>query len=66
MARQKLLSDFATLPENSRPIVLNVLGVTKIEDVSNEKLIQAAGVVASAKNFNAAPVGAGAGGGNPF
>lgn len=66
MARQKLIADFQTIPEASRPIVLNVLGVTRIEDVTNEKLIQATGVVASAKGFNAAPVGAGAGAGNPF
>ncbi len=64
-AKAKLVQDFNALPEQVRPVVLNVLGVTKIEDVPNEKLIQATQAVNSAKGFSPAPVGAGTGG-NPF
>lgn len=67
MARQKLIQDFNALGNEVKPVVLSVLGVQKIEDVTNEKLIQATQAVNSAKGFSA-PVAAGAGaqGGNPF
>jgi len=64
-AKAKLVSDFNALPEQVRPVVLNVLGVAKIEDVPNEKLIMAGQAVNSAKGFSAAPVAAGTGT-NPF
>lgn len=67
MAKNKLVQDFAALGEDVKKVVLNVLGVGRIEDVTNEKLIAATQAVASAKGFSApAAAGVGAPAGNPF
>jgi hypothetical protein len=63
MARAKLLSDFAALAENVKPIVLNVLGVADINTITNDKVIMASQAVASAKGYSATPATAAK---NPF
>ena len=63
MARTKLLADFAALPDNVKPVVLNVLGVTDINAITNDKVIQASQAVAGARGFST-PAAVGAG--NPF
>jgi hypothetical protein len=65
-AKAKLVQDFHALGGPVQAVVLNVLGVAKIEDVSNEKVIQATQAVNSAKGFSPAPAAAGVTGGNPF
>lgn len=65
-AKAKLIQDFHALGGPVQAVVLNVLGVTKIEDVPNEKVIQASQAVNSAKGFSPAPAAAGAVAGNPF
>ncbi len=62
--RQKLALNFYSLPAPVQGVVLNVLGVAKIEDVAHDKVIQASQAVNSAKGFSPAPVAAAAG--NPF